>query len=390
MIPVHTLVQLASQYHNSDYNRLKFGSNGSPTHYKPLSLYLPDHFRQLQLRQFRSQHVQVWWLCRRQCPPSIVVPTFGPAGPDGDDLQSEILLAMAEPIQISLPVKTSVSHPLHISSIIPPDLISFISSQLQLSPAPTVFNIPLPFCLDRLLSSHPHLYPHTFSKHISQSCQSDAFVNEDKASYGAGLNFMLGNLFLSSCPGKKVRLDGPSNGRSAVCRDIDSDLKRIKEFGIGCIICCLDDEELTFLGIPWSTYENSARDMGLDISRMPTPEGLAPLDPASLDAVLMDTIKNYTLRSIPVLVHCRGGVGRAGVIACCWLIKLGLCGWLQGQVDNIDNGQANILLEAETLRYVHRVIGVVRTRRSAKAVETYEQVKFLVDYIEYLRQSEPW
>jgi protein-tyrosine phosphatase len=160
----------------------------------------------------------------------------------------------------------------------------------------------------------------------------------------------------------------------------------------------LDDEELGFLGLPWSIYESSARNMGIDISRVPTPEGLAPPNPASLDEILMDVIRNYTLFGIPVLVHCRGGVGRAGVIACCWLIKLGVCGWFQRRIDKAahsadDNNQMPRLVVTgsgehaqEVLQYVGRVIGIVRARRSTKAVETYEQVKFLVEYVEYLSQ----
>jgi hypothetical protein len=49
-------------------------------------------------------------------------------------------------------------------------------------------------------------------------------------------NTGIGNLLLSSCPGKKVRLDGPVRGRSAICRDLKSDLARIKEMGVGCVI----------------------------------------------------------------------------------------------------------------------------------------------------------
>lgn len=41
----------------------------------------------------------------------------------------------------------------------------------------------------------------------------------------------LGNLFLSSCPGKKVRLSGPVNGRGGVCRDLKQDLQRMKDLG---------------------------------------------------------------------------------------------------------------------------------------------------------------
>lgn len=49
-------------------------------------------------------------------------------------------------------------------------------------------------------------------------------------------NLGIGNLLLSSCPGKKVRLDGPVRGRAAICRDLKSDLARIKEMGVGCVI----------------------------------------------------------------------------------------------------------------------------------------------------------
>ena len=130
------------------------------------------------------------------------------------------------------------------------------------------------------------------------------------------------------------------------------------------------------------------------LSRIPTPEGLAPLTPASLDTQLTKVINTYTLSGIPVLVHCRGGVGRAGVIACCWLIRLGLCGWLTSSKpvlssSNNEQPEANATtgLETETAQFVESVIAVVRRRRSMKAIETYEQVRFLVDFVEYLRHG---
>lgn len=65
-------------------------------------------------------------------------------------------------------------------------------------------------------------------------------------------SFLLGNLFLSSCPGKKgtvssprfktaglfpiVRLQGPVKGRSGVCRDLSTDLQRMKDLGVGCVV----------------------------------------------------------------------------------------------------------------------------------------------------------
>jgi len=40
----------------------------------------------------------------------------------------------------------------------------------------------------------------------------------------------------------------------------------------------------------------------------------------------------------------------------------------------------------DTLQLVERAITVVRRRRSVKAIETLEQVRFLADYVDYLRE----
>jgi hypothetical protein len=170
--------------------------------------------------------------------------------------------------------------------------------------------------------------------------------------------------------------------------------------------------------------------------RLPTPEGFAPLDVAVLNGHLNALIQQYTLRGISVLVHCRGGVGRAGLIACCWMLKMGLCGWIRkidrlpsqdtlnvffnshlevspnttSETNDLPSNEAaiatptsparptyysngitdnplthsplanyrNALERIETVDLVERAIRVVRRRRSVKAIETFEQVHFLV------------
>lgn len=130
----------------------------------------------------------------------------------------------------------------------------------------------------------------------------------------------------------------------------------------------------------------------------------------------MRVVRDYTLRGINVLAHCRGGVGRAGLVACCWMLLLGLCGWKdastctcgQSSLRNISTsapitaGTAaagtiaprphphrlaipHVDVCPATLQLVWRVIGVVRRRRSWKAVETYEQVRFLVAFVQHLQ-----
>lgn len=135
------------------------------------------------------------------------------------------------------------------------------------------------------------------------------------------------------------------------------------------------------------------------VARIPIPEGLPPNDPAALDSHLSKLIDAYTLRGSAVLVHCRGGVGRAGIVACCWMLKLGLCGWLDSEdvafpPEELDKANSELdrtaAVDSKTMRLVERLIAVVRRRRSPKAIETYEQVKFLVDFVGYLReQAEP-
>ncbi|KAH9924424.1 uncharacterized protein B0H18DRAFT_431688 [Fomitopsis serialis] len=208
--------------------------------------------------------------------------------------------------------------------------------------------------------------------------------------------WLLGNLYLSSCPGKKVRLSGPVKGKCGVCRDLRMDLQRIKDFGIACTVCCLDDEELKLLGVPWADYSAIADEVGLDVLRIPTPEGLTPSSVSDFDAQLTKLIRSYTVNGLNVLVHCRGGVGRAGLVACCWMLKLGLCGGTEFAASTTPEdlptmearaAETTLPVKKETMQLIERVITVVRRRRSPKAVETYEQVRFLVDFVEYQQRT---
>lgn len=198
----------------------------------------------------------------------------------------------------------------------------------------------------------------------------------------------VGNLFLSSCPGKKVRLTGPVRGRGAICRDLGIDLSRIHLLGVGAVVCCLDDEELALLGAPWSEYEREADSLGLHVVRLPMAEGYAPSDVATIDAMVTAVAQDYSLRGRNVLIHCRGGVGRAGLVACAWLMKMGLV--RQVQLQQGSNGKDQKMLDGggdideepasdEIIKTVENLIETIRRRRSPKAIETAEQVKFVVD-----------
>lgn len=69
------------------------------------------------------------------------------------------------------------------------------------------------------------------------------------------------------------------------------------------------------------------------------------------------------------------------------MLKLGLCGWLDTDVDASLHQPKDDEVDPETMHLVERLIGVVRRRRSPKAIETYEQVRFLVEYVTFLREQ---
>lgn len=67
--------------------------------------------------------------------------------------------------------------------------------------------------------------------------------------------------------------------------------------------------------------------------------------------------------------------------------QLGLCGWLGNAFSpSTPTLDSNVtVLKQDALELVEKVIAVVRRRRSPKAVETFEQAQFLLDFIEHLR-----
>ncbi|KAF5389368.1 hypothetical protein D9757_004372 [Collybiopsis confluens] len=503
---VEQIARLASQHHVSEYSRLKYGPSGHPGKYIPLSLRAPQAFQELREKQAECSIAQTWWLSEKPTgknPPILL----GPSGASdaaslvSDGLARQLSAALDEQLpqtatnespirqlsngsQIHI-IKTSASHPINISAIIPHEILHLLSSHLMfvastvsLDTIPIVFEISDPFTLDRFILSQstlprssriptPALPPEPLNplvctrSHVTEALQAAInsgiksfttlveYEAEPAASFPSSKtdpvsgpladsmsttgsfdlepvdlpseatsesgpptnaelqaeaqlpsieavipqspntapSFVLGNLFLSSCPGKKVRLEGPVQGRSGLRRDLPTDLQRMKDLGVGCVVCCLDDTELSFLGAPWPEYQAATSKIGLDVLRLPTPEGLAPsLSPGLLDKELSILIQNYTLRGIPVLVHCR-----AGVISACWVLKLGLCGWLSDKPSPVASpsdllsNSTEFNIRQDALELLEKVIAVVRRRRSVKAIETFEQAQFLLDFIEYLR-----
>ncbi|KAJ8322886.1 hypothetical protein O5D80_008410 [Batrachochytrium dendrobatidis] len=169
-----------------------------------------------------------------------------------------------------------------------------------------------------------------------------------------------GNICLSSCPGKKVRLTtGPVDGRAVVNRDIKSDFQRIASMGVRAVVCCLYDEELALLGSPFNEYLETVHSLNITFIRIPIIEGGTPV--CLMDTILvLDEIDACIKNGSNVLCHCRGGIGRAGVIVCCYLLYKGYC-------ENAEDA-----------------IAYIRKRRSHKAIETEEQEHYIEQFYQML------
>ncbi|SPO30152.1 uncharacterized protein UTRI_05991 [Ustilago trichophora] len=373
--------------------------------------------------------------------------------------------------QNQLAMKTSDTHPIHISPILPDDLLADVGRRIHARAEPQLLKLDSDNGhVDSLTVSNKQtaLSERYFDDHAREQIQGDRLIRlrnmldltsitatDPSANYlsqsqlaeqasrentlslssaddadgkdGMGSSLTgpsIGNLLLSSCPGKKVRLSGPVRGRGAICRDLGLDLTRIFSIGVRAVVCCLNDEELSYLGAPWSEYEQEADRLGLDIYRLPMAEGFAPTNVQEMDAAMTSIVTDCTMKGTSVLVHCRGGVGRAGLIACSWLLKMGFVGerskkglgkadeqakvgcvtgssreivqrtTTAGSHDAVVNGEdqlSEVEEEAECdiiLDTVRCLIETIRRRRSPKAIETAEQVRFLVEYVTFLHRQE--
>jgi len=125
-----------------------------------------------------------------------------------------------------------------------------------------------------------------------------------------------GRLGLTLAPGKK----DPAGGWD---RDLDSDLERLHTYyKVDRLVSLMEPHEYRLLKI--AHLSERASHHGIAVRRFPIPDVDAP-PPASMGRflALVRAILNNVDAGKTVVIHCRGGIGRSGLVAASCLVALG-------------------------------------------------------------------
>ncbi len=127
-----------------------------------------------------------------------------------------------------------------------------------------------------------------------------------------------GRIGITLCPGKT----DPAGISGAWARDLGADLDAIEGWGATAVVSLITDAEMDYLGVRGLAAAVRARHM--EWWHAPIPDGRPP-GPDFEDrwAVAGPALRDRLRAGFDILVHCRGGLGRAGTVAARLLVELG-------------------------------------------------------------------
>ena len=168
---------------------------------------------------------------------------------------------------------------------------------------------------------------------------------------------VLNRLGMTFAPGKKERygIGGQWN------RDLEKDILHLKDnYRVNTLVSLVEDEELRLLGI--EDLSEACIGHGIALVRFPIRDVSTPRSIEEF-AELIGRIGERLCEGSTVAVHCRAGLGRTGLTAACSIVAIS-----EGKIDG------------------RRAIEMVRRAR-AGTVETREQEKFIIDFMDHRRSA---
>ena len=134
------------------------------------------------------------------------------------------------------------------------------------------------------------------------------------------LEGVAGRLGVTFAPGKR---SAGIVSRVVWDRDLDTDLAALRdEYGTDVLVSLIEDHELELLGIP--DLVERAEGHGMRVRRFAIRDVSAPKrdEAPAFDDVVEQTYGDLSAGR-NVTVHCRGGRGRAGLVAACLVVRHG-------------------------------------------------------------------
>ena len=127
-----------------------------------------------------------------------------------------------------------------------------------------------------------------------------------------------GRIGITLCPGKT----DPAAISGATARDLDTDLDAIRRWGATAVVSLITDEEIDHLSV--RDLPQAVRDRHMEWWHAPIPDGTPPgADFEEAWTAAGEAVRDRLRLGFDVLVHCKGGLGRAGTVAARLLVELG-------------------------------------------------------------------
>ena len=128
----------------------------------------------------------------------------------------------------------------------------------------------------------------------------------------------MGRVGITFCPGK-YQADAMSG---SWVRDLNTDLDVIEDWGAAAVVTLIETQEIVVLGV--TSISDAVTSRNMSWYHLPIPDVTAPNFKFEKQwLVLGAELRDLLSAGFDVLVHCKGGLGRAGMIAARLLIELG-------------------------------------------------------------------
>jgi ADP-ribosyl-[dinitrogen reductase] hydrolase len=189
-----------------------------------------------------------------------------------------------------------------------------------------------------------HTFQTVFGRH-SQPKQRTSLTHPLKiATLPAGDG--LGKIGVTFCPGK-IQTDGATGTWH---RDLATDIKAISDWGATALVTLIEGHEIEILQV--GGLEVECRLHGIDWLHLPIPDVSAPTDEFEATWVRVgEGLRSRQRNGFNIVVHCKGGLGRAGTIAARLLVELGADP--EDAIQRVREARPGAIETVEQERHVH-------------------------------------